>query len=53
MARPRVEQREQWADAIERFGGVRASGDGLRELDVWGLQTTRRLLIPSPLSPLA
>jgi alpha-galactosidase len=52
MARPQVEQREQWADTIERFSGVRASGDGLRDLDVWGLQTTRRLLIPSPLSPL-
>ena len=52
MARPQVERREQWAGTIERFGGVRASGDGLRELDAWGLQTTRRLLIPSPTSPL-
>jgi alpha-galactosidase len=52
MARPQVERREQWAGTIEQFGGVRASGDGLRELDAWGLQTTRRLLIPSPTSPL-
>jgi alpha-galactosidase len=52
MARPQVERREQWAETVERFGGVRASGDGVRELDAWGLQTTRRLLVPSPTAPL-
>jgi hypothetical protein len=29
-------------------GGVRASGDGLDQLDSWGLETTRALLRPSP-----
>jgi alpha-galactosidase len=33
---------------VESYGGVRASGDGIRELDAWGLATTRRLLVPSP-----
>ena len=36
---------------VERFGGLRSSGDGLRNLDAWGLATTRRLLVPSPAGP--
>jgi alpha-galactosidase len=43
-----VERREAWAETIRRFGGLRSSGDGLAELDDWGLETTRRLLVPSP-----
>jgi alpha-galactosidase len=52
MARPGVERREEWAATVERFGGLRSSGDAIAELDNWGLQTTRRLLVPSPTAPL-
>jgi alpha-galactosidase len=51
MARPGVQRRAAWAALVERFGGLRASGDGLRGLDSWGLETTRRLLVPSPTGP--
>jgi alpha-galactosidase len=51
MARPGVEGREQWASLVERFGGLRSSGDGLRQLDPWGLETTRRLLTDSTTAP--
>jgi alpha-galactosidase len=52
MVRPGVERRADWAATVERFGGVRGSGDGLAGLDAWGLETTRRLLVPSPMAPL-
>jgi len=52
MARPGVERREAWAETVRRFGGLRSSGDGLTELDDWGLEVTRRLLVPSPTEPL-
>jgi alpha-galactosidase len=52
MLRPGVERRKDWAATVERFGGVRASGDDLAGLDSWGLDTTRRLLIPSQIAPL-
>ena len=52
MARPAVERRAEWAATVERFGGLRSSGDAIAELDDWGLQTTRRLLVPSPTAPL-
>ena len=48
MLRPSVERREDWASTLARYGGVRASGDGLDQLDSWGLGTTRALLRPSP-----
>jgi len=48
MLRPGTARRESWAALVESYGGVRASGDGIRELDAWGLETTRRLLVPSP-----
>ena len=47
IARPGMERREEWAGVIERYGGLRASGDRLSALDGWGLETTRRLLTPS------
>lgn len=53
IARPGVERREEWAAVVEHFGGLRASGDAIPLLDQWGLETTRRLLIPSPTTPLA
>ena len=50
LARPQVERRKDWAVHIERYGGLRGSSDRLRDLDEWGLQTTRRLLstVPPP-----
>lgn len=44
VAGAHVERREDWADVVERHSGLRASSDRLRELDAWGLETTRRLL---------
>jgi alpha-galactosidase len=51
LARPGVQRREDWAEVVARYGGLRSSGDGLRNLDPWGLETTRRLLVPSPTGP--
>jgi alpha-galactosidase len=53
MARPGVQRREEWAEVVRRFGGLRSSGDGLGELDAWGLETTRSLLVPSLTGPVA
>jgi alpha-galactosidase len=52
LARPGVQRRKDWAALVERYGGLRSSGDGLRNLDPWGLETTRRLLVPSPTGPI-
>ena len=51
VAGPHVERREEWADVVERYGGLRTSSDRLRALDEWGLQTTRRLLRPGLTAP--
>jgi alpha-galactosidase len=52
IARAEMEGREEWAEVVERWGGLRASGDRLATLDAWGLETTRRLLTPSSPRPL-
>jgi alpha-galactosidase len=52
LARPEVQRRESWAETVRRFGGLRSSGDGLAELDDWGLETTRQLMVPSAAEPL-
>ncbi|GLZ34455.1 hypothetical protein Lesp02_66420 [Lentzea sp. NBRC 105346] len=44
VARPEIERREEWAEHVSRYGGLRGSSDGLDQLDDWGLATTRRLL---------
>jgi alpha-galactosidase len=44
MARPAVETREQWAAHVAATGGLMASSDRLLSLDLWGVDTTRRLL---------
>jgi alpha-galactosidase len=51
LARPQVHRREEWAAHVEASHGLTASSDPLRELDDWGLQTTRRLLRPSASMP--
>jgi alpha-galactosidase len=44
LVRPAVERRELWADHVARYGGLRVSSDRVRDLDAWGLETTRELL---------
>jgi alpha-galactosidase len=51
LARPAVERREDWAAHVERYGGLRGSSDRLRDLDAWGLRTTRRLMRRVPAEP--
>ena len=48
IVRPEVERREEWADVVTRYGGLRASSDRIRSLDAWGLETTRRILSTTP-----
>jgi alpha-galactosidase len=51
VAGPHVERREEWADVVERYSGLRASSDRLLGLDEWGLETTRRLIRPGLTAP--
>ncbi len=51
IARPEVERREEWADHVRQFGGLRGSSDRIASLDEWGLDTTRELLSESPTEP--
>jgi hypothetical protein len=51
IARPQMQCREAWAAHIDRYGGLRSSSDQLRDLDAWGLDTTRRLLRRTPVRP--
>jgi len=44
VARPGMKDREQWADYVAGYGGVRFSGDRLAALDARGLELTRRAL---------
>lgn len=48
VARPAVERREEWAQVVDRYGGLRASSDRIADLDDWGLETTHRLLSTAP-----
>jgi alpha-galactosidase len=48
VARPDFELRREWADVIERFGGLRSASDRIVDLDDWGVRTTRRLLSNAP-----
>jgi alpha-galactosidase len=51
LARPDVQRRVEWARHVGAFGGLRGSSDRLRELDAWGLETTRRLVTRVPATP--
>jgi alpha-galactosidase len=44
VAATHVGRREDWAEVVEGYSGMRVSSDRLRDLDEWGLATTRRLL---------
>jgi alpha-galactosidase len=52
LAAPTVERREQWAAHVRAYGGLRASGDRVADLDEWGIAVTRELLsTPPPATP--
>jgi alpha-galactosidase len=51
IARPAVEGREEWADHVRQFGGLRGSSDRIADLDDWGLAVTQELLSESPTEP--
>lgn len=51
IVRPQVQRRDAWAVHTDRYGGLRSSSDRLRDLDDWGLSTTRRLLRRTPVRP--
>jgi alpha-galactosidase len=51
VAGPHVERREDWAEVVAAYSGLRSSSDRLRGLDDWGLATTRRLLQPGLVAP--
>jgi alpha-galactosidase len=44
VARPSYSQRERWAQAAQRLGGLRSFSDRLADLDPWGLATVRELM---------
>jgi alpha-galactosidase len=44
VARPTYSQREPWARAAHRLGGLRSFSDRLADLDPWGLATVRDLM---------
>ncbi|UOY02891.1 glycoside hydrolase family 36 protein [Blastococcus sp. PRF04-17] len=51
VAGPHVERREEWAEVVGRYSGLRSSSDRLSRLDEWGLRTTRELLRPGLTAP--
>jgi len=44
VVRPSYAQRERWAAAATRYGGLRSFSDRVADLDEWGLATVRDLL---------
>lgn len=48
LVRPAVSRRQDWAAHVAAWGGLRGSSDRLRDLDDWGLATTRELLSDVP-----
>ncbi|MGP3964923.1 glycoside hydrolase family 36 protein [Nonomuraea sp. 3N208] len=51
ILRPEVEAREEWAAHIAGTGGLRGASDPIAALDEWGLETTRRLMVPTATEP--
>ncbi|MCO6006923.1 alpha-galactosidase [Actinoallomurus purpureus] len=51
IVRPQVEAREEWAAHIDATGGLRGASDPIAALDAWGLETTRRLMVPTRTDP--
>ena len=48
VARPSFAARHEWAEVIERYGGLRSVSDRIADLDEWGIQATKRLLNSAP-----
>ena len=48
VLRPSYALREEWAEVVETWGGLRSFSDRVAELDGWGLATARRLLASAP-----
>ncbi len=44
VVRPSYSQRERWAEAARRLGGLHSFSDRLADLDPWGLATVRDLV---------
>ena len=51
LLQPGVEHREEWAEHVRGFGGLRGSSDRISNLDDWGLATTQELLVPAQTTP--
>lgn len=51
ILRPEVEARQEWAAHIAGTGGLRGASDPIAALDAWGLETTRRLMVPTAAEP--
>ncbi|WP_188187922.1 glycoside hydrolase family 36 protein [Nonomuraea sp. SYSU D8015] len=51
ILRPEVEAREEWAAHLAGTGGLRGASDPIAALDAWGLETTRRLMVPTATEP--
>ncbi|MFI6991052.1 glycoside hydrolase family 36 protein [Nonomuraea wenchangensis] len=51
IVRPEVEARREWAAHVAATGGLRGSSDPIAALDDWGMETTRRLLVPTATDP--
>ena len=52
IVRPEVERRAELAATIAASGGLVCSSDPPDRLDSWGLETTRRLMVPSSRRPI-
>jgi alpha-galactosidase len=48
VARPAFARRQEWADVVGRYSGLRSFSDRVATLDDWGLDTVRRLLRSAP-----
>jgi alpha-galactosidase len=48
VARPSYVLRQEWAQAIAMYGGLRSLSDRIAELDSWGIDCARRLLSQPP-----
>ncbi len=51
VARPAYALRQEWAQLVRSYGGLRSTSDRLTELDDWGLDQTRTLLAAEPAEP--
>lgn len=48
VARPTFTLREEWAEVVERYSGLRSFSDRVHDLDSWGLDTVRHQLSSVP-----